>query len=120
MMPNPTFNPDSAKARSRLILRLDLAERNRSMPVPYLTVQLYDINEISGPLGQNIGRKPTVKVVQRATGEWVIEVHNGMAQSSTHLGYLYDGQTNKPSSFSSKQVAAAEVTWASEFLVIEF
>ncbi|MEA0907764.1 hypothetical protein QT917_000765 [Xanthomonas campestris pv. campestris] len=89
------------------------------MPVSYKTLHLYTINEITGPLRREIERNPTVKVVKNATEDWAIEVHKGIAQNSTLLGYLYDGMSNTPSSFPSKQVAASEVLGLEEYLVIE-
>ncbi|MCS3849004.1 hypothetical protein GGR70_004092 [Xanthomonas campestris] len=89
------------------------------MPVQYQNVNLYNINEITGQLCEQLGRKPTVKVVDSGASNWLVEVHDGVSPNSNLLGYLYDGQSSAPTSFSSKSSAAEEVLWAEEFLVIE-
>jgi hypothetical protein len=89
------------------------------MPVQYQKVHLYEIKEITGPLRHQLGHKPTVKVVDGGSSNWLVEVHDGVSPNSTLLGYLYDGASSVPNSFASKKDAAEEVLWAQEFLVIE-
>ena len=89
------------------------------MPIQYQNVQLYGINEITGPLRQEFGRNPTVRIVQGEAGDWLVEVRKGIAEKSVLLGYLYDGTSAKPSSFPSRKDAGEAVLWAMEFLVIK-
>lgn len=89
------------------------------MPKTYGKFHLYGINELTRSL-QADGGKYRVRVVEKPAGDWVLEVRSGNTQSSTLLGYLHDGKSSEPSSFSSRTDAVNEVLWADDYLILEF